>query len=131
MKNKILNLTRFSIIPLLTLTNLSWYEPVTASQSQISRNAPKIQIQQKKKQQSGDNRGRPTKRRGMGSRNDCPATDMPLTALIPEKQVGKVVGSNPTFWLFIPYKSSKIPKGEFVLQDEADNDVYRTRFPDK
>lgn len=49
MKIKILNRIKFSIIPLLTLTNLSWYEPVTASQRQISRNAPKIQIQQKKK----------------------------------------------------------------------------------
>ncbi len=130
MKSQVLNRIKFSFILLLTSTSFAlFYQPVTASQRQISRNAPKIQIQLKKKQQSGDNRGRPTKRRGMGSRNDCPATNIPLTALIPENQVGKVVGSNPTFWLFIPYKSSKIPKGEFVLQDEAHNDVYRTDFP--
>ena len=129
MKIKNFNLIRFSLILLSTITSLSWYKPVTASQRRISRNVPKIQIQLNKKQQSADNRGRPTKRKGMGSRNDCPATDMPLTALIPENQVGKVVEAKPTFWLFIPYKSSKIPKGEFVLQDEGNNDVYRTDFP--
>ena len=124
---------KFSIFSLLMLTSLSSYQPVIAdSQSQVSRNVPKRQRRQirlKKKPQSGDRRGRPTRRRGMGNRNDCPTTDIPLTALIPEKQVGKVVEANPTFWLFIPYESSKIPKGEFVLQDENHNDVYRRDFP--
>jgi len=128
MKRKTFNQIKFSLIPLLALTSFtSFYQPVTAhSQNQISRNAPKRQIQLQKKQQIGDRRGRPTRRKGMGSRNDCPATNMPLTALIPENKVGKVVEANPTFWLYIPYKSSKIPRGEFVLQDEAHNDVYRT-----
>lgn len=134
MKRKILSQIKFSFIfsfiSLLTSASFAlFYQPVIVrSQSQISRNAPKIQIQFKQKQEKGDNRGRPTKRRGMGSRNDCLATNVPLTALIPENQVGKVVEANPTFWLYIPYKSNKMPKGEFVLQDEADNDVYRTDF---
>lgn len=129
---KILNLNqiRFSFILLFTLTSLGLYQPVRAySQRQITRNGPKRQIQLKQKQEDGSNRGRPTRRKGMGSRNDCPATNVPLTALIPENEVGKVVGSNPTFWFYIPYRNGQIPKGEFVLQDEAHNDVYRTDFP--
>lgn len=129
MEIKTINPIKFSIIALLTLTSLNLYEPVAAkSGSQNNRNAPKKPIRPKKSQ-TGDRRGRPTTRRGMGSRNDCPVTDIPLTALIPENQVGKVVEANPTFWLFIPYKSSKIPKGEFVLQDENHNDIYRKDFP--
>ncbi|MBE9216487.1 DUF928 domain-containing protein [Plectonema cf. radiosum LEGE 06105] len=128
MKRKNLNIIIFSLIPLLTAIAITTSnQSGLASQTQVSRNAPKIPIQLNKKQQSGSNRGRPTRRRGMGSRNGCPATNIPLTALIPENKVGKVVEANPTFWLFIPYQPSKIPiNGEFVLQDEADNNVYQT-----
>lgn len=133
MKRKFLNQIRFGFIPLLTLVSfVNLYQPVTAqSRTQINRNTLKRPINAKKKQQSesGSNRGRPTRRKGMGSRNDCPATNIPLTALIPENKVGKVVEANPTFLFYIPYKASKIPRGEFVLQDEADNDVYRTNVP--
>ncbi|MDY6902015.1 MAG: DUF928 domain-containing protein [Cyanobacteriota bacterium] len=132
MKIKTIKQIKFSLIALLTLTNLSWYEPVVAksqTQTSRSRNASRKPTRSTKKPQIGDRRGRPTRRRGMGSRNDCPATDIPLTALIPENQVGQVVEAKPTFWLFIPYKSSEIPKGEFVLQDENHNDVYRKDFP--
>ena len=130
METKTIKRIKFSIIFLLTLTSLSWYKPVAAkSQTQIHKNAPNKPIRLKRKQQTGDRRGRPTRRRGMGSRNDCPTTDIPLTALIPENQVAQIVEANPTFWLFIPYKSNKIPKGEFVLQDENHNDVYRRDFP--
>lgn len=129
MKINTINLIKFSIT-LLTLTSLSLYEPVVAksrSQTSRNRNASKKPVRPRR-QQTGDRRGRPTRRRGMGNRNDCPATNIPLTALIPENQVGKVVEANPTFWLYIPYKSSEIPKGEFVLQDEQHNDVYRKDF---
>ncbi|MEO1377916.1 MAG: DUF928 domain-containing protein [Cyanobacteria bacterium J06635_10] len=130
MKNKNPNQIKFCFIILLTLisfTRLS--QPVIAhSQRQISRNHGKIPIQLKKKQEDGSDRGRPTKREGMGSRDNCPSTDIPLTALIPENKVSKVVEANPKFWLFIAYQASNIPTGEFVLQDEAHNDVYRTNF---
>ncbi|MEB3216731.1 MAG: DUF928 domain-containing protein [Nostocales cyanobacterium 94392] len=129
MKIKNLKPIIFILISLLTvISNISGSQPVIArSQTQVSKNAPKIPVQLNNKQQSGSNRGRPTRRKGMGSRNDCPATNIPLTALIPENEVGKVVEANPTFWLFIPYQASKIPiKGEFVLQDEAHNNLYQT-----
>lgn len=130
MKYKNLNQIKFRFIMLFTLISFtSVSQPVIAqSQRQISPNHRKIQIQFKKKQEDGSDRGRPTKREGMGSRDNCPSTDIPLTALIPENKISKVVEANPTFWLFIPYQASKIPIGEFILQDEAHNDVYRTNF---
>lgn len=126
MKIKNLNSIVFSLIPLLISISITTSnQSVLASQTQISRNAPQIRLESKQKQ-DGSNRGRPTKRKGMGSRSDCSATNIPLTALIPENKVGKVIEANPTFWFFVPYEANKIPTGEFVLQDEADNDVYRT-----
>ncbi|MEM7553247.1 MAG: DUF928 domain-containing protein [Cyanobacteria bacterium P01_A01_bin.84] len=113
-------------IPQTSVSSLS-RKPKGSSQTFISENESKIRIRYKQKN-SGSDRGRPNKREGMASRNDCPSANIPLTALIPENNVNKVVEKNPTFWLFIPYPASKIPVGEFVLQDKADNDVYRKKF---
>ena len=127
MKRKNLNKIRFSLILLLTLINCrDFSQPVMAqSPMQIGPNNSKIRTQLSKKQESGSDKGRPTRRKAMGSRNDCPATKIPLTALIPENKVGKVVEKNPTFWFFIPYKPNRMLKGEFILQDAAHNEVYR------
>ncbi|MFN6463914.1 MAG: DUF928 domain-containing protein [Nostoc sp. DedVER02] len=78
--------------------------------------------------QDGSSRGRPSQRGGAGSRGNCPSVQVPLIALIPEKKVGLVVEGNPTFWVFVPYQPNDVPSGEFVLQDEANNDVYRASF---
>ncbi|ARV60540.1 hypothetical protein BZZ01_19595 [Nostocales cyanobacterium HT-58-2] len=72
--------------------------------------------------------------RGGGSRGLCKQYAS-LTALVPETQMGtqKVVwgqsaSQNPKFWFFVPEKlTSKLPV-EFVLQDEADNYIYKTKF---
>lgn len=123
---------KFSLIALFTLVNcISFYQPVTAnSYIHANKNLDNriTQTEKKRKQGSGSKRGRPTKRKGMGSRNDCPVSKIPVTALIPENKISKVVEEKPTFWLFIPYNSDKISTGEFIIQDEAHNDIYRTDF---
>ncbi|MGL5922497.1 DUF928 domain-containing protein [Chroococcidiopsis sp.] len=70
--------------------------------------------------------GRPGRRTGGGSRSPCPPIDPPLTALIPETNLGKTVAERPSFWFFVPYSPRQAPSGEFVLQSEQGNDVYRT-----
>lgn len=70
--------------------------------------------------------GRPGRRAGGGSRGDCPSTDSPLTALMPVTNWGKTVAERPTFWFYVPYSPQQASSGEFVLQDEKYNDVYRT-----
>jgi len=87
-----------------------------------------IQIRFNQKEADGSSRGRPSRRVGTGSRGECPPVEVPVTALIPNKNPGLTVEEHPTFWFFVPYQFSKISKGEFVLQDEANNDVYRTSF---
>lgn len=76
---------------------------------------------------SGD--GRPGDRTGGGSRTPCPEVDAPLTtALIPTNNLGKTIAEHPTFWFYVPYSSQAAPIGEFVLQEEDGNEVYRTTF---
>jgi hypothetical protein len=41
---------------------------------------------------------------------------------------GKTVAATPTFWFYVPYSPDEAHSGEFVLQDEKYNDVYRTPF---
>ncbi|WP_029636964.1 MULTISPECIES: DUF928 domain-containing protein [Nostocales] len=87
-----------------------------------------IQIRFNEKEVDGSSRGRPSKRVGTGSRGECPPVQMPVTALIPNKNPGLTVEEHPTFWFFVPYQFNNTSGGEFTLQDEANNDVYRTSF---
>ncbi|MEQ8964087.1 MAG: DUF928 domain-containing protein, partial [Coleofasciculus sp. C2-GNP5-27] len=72
--------------------------------------------------------GRSGNRTGGGSRSKCPPMDFPLTALVPESNWGRTLKAHPTLWFYVPYSPKQAPVGEFVLQDEAGNDVYRLPF---
>lgn len=114
--------SKFAIALLLTLFSCTSSPLILIAKSQqptSSGNQPP---------QDGSSRGRPTQRGGAGSRGNCPSVEVPIVALIPEKTVSLVVEANPTFWVFVPYQLKDVPKGEFVLQDEANNDIYRASF---
>ncbi|MBD2387103.1 DUF928 domain-containing protein [Cylindrospermum sp. FACHB-282] len=71
------------------------------------------------------------RRRGGTSRNDCPAFNTPLTALVPGKEnsealLASTVFEQPTFWVYIPYTPKNVLFGEFILQNDAGADIYRT-----
>ncbi|MBD2771818.1 DUF928 domain-containing protein [Iningainema tapete] len=79
------------------------------------------------------------RRGGMGSRNNCPAVEPALTALVPlqaqnSKQkntsdAGNVGGlttsERPTFWFYVPYTQNLTASAEFIVQDMESKDVYR------
>jgi hypothetical protein len=79
---------------------------------------------------NGDPKGR---RRGGTSRRDgCPELKTPITALVPGEEnnnksfFASTVAEYPTFWVYVPELPTNSRFGEFVLQDEQGNDVYRT-----
>lgn len=111
----------FTII--LTSLCISYMMPVMALNQ--SNN---IQIRFSEKETDGSSRGRPSRRVGTGSRGECPPMEVPITALIPSKNPGLTVEEHPTFWFSVPYKSDDVSAGEFALQDETNNDIYRTPF---
>lgn len=112
--------------------------PDKASKSRIKRSGP-VRFVLPKLPDTGIPTGR---QRGAAARGNCPAVDLPLTALVPavEQKLGQeqgkaltmtnvwglTVAEYPTFWFYVPYSQASAGSGEFVLQDEEDNDVYRT-----
>jgi len=56
----------------------------------------------------------------------CPQMEKPLLALVPQTNFGYTLGSNPTFWLYIPGYSKSI---DFTLiDDKSGNKIYQTKF---
>ena len=92
----------------------------------VSNSFDRVPIHFAEQQADGSNRGRPGGREGTGSRGGCPAANIPLTALVPTSNLELAVEAAPTFWFYVPYKSELVATGEFALQDEANNDIYRT-----
>ena len=87
------------------------------------------------------NNGTPVgRRRGGTSRNQCPVSNLPLTALVPGQDTSKQTGQNfvsflastvseyPTVWIYIPESFKNYHVGEFVFQNEAGKDIYRQSF---
>lgn len=71
-------------------------------------------------------RGLPGRREGGGTRGDCLSSSQRLTALMPDTNFGKTIAEYPTFFWYIPDVQPEA--AEFVLLDESDNELYRTRF---
>lgn len=72
--------------------------------------------------------GRPGKQTAGESRDRCPDVSTSLTALMPQSNSGKTIAPRPTFLFYVPYSMQQTPVGEFVLQDEERNDIYRISF---
>ncbi len=82
------------------------------------------------------------RRKGAGSHSLCEVTNLekkntPLIALMPKISIktetksktyvwGKTAVDHPTFWFYVAYPANSYV--EFILQDEAENEVYKTTF---
>ncbi|MGL5081462.1 MAG: DUF928 domain-containing protein [Microcoleaceae cyanobacterium] len=67
----------------------------------------------------------PGNRQGGGSRGNCPATTLPLTALIPPNNFGLTVSASPTLWFYVPYKSTQVYQAELILLDQNQRSVLK------
>lgn len=133
----------------LVLVSLTSYLPPAQAQLGSSVNNPvdRTPIQFVQRPKFPDN-GAPTgRRRGGASRDGCTAMNTPVTALVPgEETAGKFEGETsseitstsflaltvaeyPTFWFYVPELHTTARSGEFVLQNEARVDIYRTPVP--
>lgn len=117
-----------------------------AAQSQQS-NTTRIWFFQPTLERQPENRGAPRDRRGAGTRGDCPATNKPLTALVPlvsttanQKQVttgtsntqyvlGLTTSEHPTFWFYVPYLPKNLNSVKFVILDEKNNSLTKEPIP--
>lgn len=79
--------------------------------------------------------------RSVGGQAVCPATAVPLTALVPFQETyekdrenlppivnvwGYTASDRPTFWVYLPYSSSALPARFSLDDDEAGTTIYET-----
>ncbi|MCA1993697.1 MAG: DUF928 domain-containing protein [Coleofasciculus sp. S288] len=138
-------LMKLACVISVVLANLMGYPPQAQAQPAEPVSNPSNSTQIQFTQPKFPDHGAPTgRRRGGTGRNECPVLNTSITALVPgeetsgESQSSKsflasTVAEYPTFWVYVPELPANIRSGEFVLQDEAGNDVYRTplRLPEK
>jgi hypothetical protein len=137
---KRLALQQLSLTSTVVLTIFSFILAPTAGYSQSSNKSnnseQKTQTPSNKLPRLPEN-GAPTGRReGGASRNGCPILNTNLTAIVPgakemEKEsssksfLATTISEHPTFWVYIPNLPQKSPLGEFIIQNEAGEDIYR------
>ncbi|NJO43008.1 MAG: DUF928 domain-containing protein [Cyanobacteria bacterium CRU_2_1] len=108
------------------------YSPLSARAQSVSPDSSPLSRQLRFTPPDFSDVGRPARRTGGGSRGSCFIPDMsPLTALVPDTNVGLTLAESPTFWFYVPYTLTSEHAIEFVLKDEQDNIVYTTKFPGK
>ena len=72
--------------------------------------------------------GRPGQQTAGESRGGCVNADSKLEAIVPISHAGKTVSSHPSFWVYLPYNNKQISHVEFILQNEAREDVWRSQI---
>lgn len=125
-----MTLTKLALSVIWVLMNLASHPlPGMAQSATLVNPISSLLIKQNQEENTDfSGEGRPGHRTGGGSRSSCPDQDIPLTALIPVTNWAKTVSAHPTLWFYIPYSAEQVPVGEFVLQEEDGNDIYRTGF---
>lgn len=133
-------LTHTHAITLALISFTSYAMPVEANPAAMTissnHNSQQLRLVDPPLPPSGTPVGRRRGAAGRGGFGNC-SLNPPLTALVPAieqptgkgKAVyvwGKTMAAYPTFWFYIPNSRSSLRSVEFVLQDEQDNDVYRT-----
>ncbi|NMG60457.1 DUF928 domain-containing protein [Geitlerinema sp. P-1104] len=75
-----------------------------------------------------DDYGSPTNRTAGTDRDNCPATTLPLTALIPARSPIFTVSESPTLWFYSPYQAGQVEVGELTYVNSNNEQVYRGFF---
>jgi hypothetical protein len=77
---------------------------------------------------------------GGATRDRCPPVTTPLTALVPQTNLGLTLDASPTLWFYVPYVSRPDSRSdlrsdlrsdstmEFALIDAEETDVYKQNF---
>ena len=72
--------------------------------------------------------GRPGQQTAGESRGSCINADNNLEAIIPASHSGKTISGHPRFWVYFPYASHQVSHVEFIVQNEAREDIWRSQL---
>ncbi len=71
--------------------------------------------------------GRPGQQTAGESRGNCTDIDRPIEAIVPASHGGKTVSGHPNFWVYFPQNLPESSRVEFVVQNEAREDIWRSQ----
>ena len=119
---------------LLFYTNSISAQPNNKPRSSSNSEPKKTQTEENDRQTNKDKKpldfsdtGRPGQQTAGESRGDCDNTNRSLKALIPVSHSGKTVSSHPSFWVYFQDENQHISHAEFILQNEAREDIWRSQ----
>ena len=96
----------------------------------VKKDSPNRQRQTQSKQKPLDfsDTGRPGQQTAGESRGNCINTERDLSAVIPASHSGKTTSGHPRFWVYFPYTRQQINRIEFIIQNEAREDIWRSQI---
>ncbi|MCC0176025.1 DUF928 domain-containing protein [Waterburya agarophytonicola K14] len=100
----------------------------TVSKKDPQDEPPKEEQEEEREPLDFSDTGRPGQQTAGESRGNCSNIDRPMKALIPVSHSGKTVSAHPSFWVYLPYTSEEVSHVEFILQNEAREDIWRSPF---
>lgn len=112
-------------LKLITLTSALVFSQLSLPQMAAAGNSSSLNLGTQFKP---PNDGAPGGRKGGGSRPGCPATDQPITALVPAANIGWTTSAHPTFWVYIPYQVTSPHPVDLVLRDDIGKQVHKNTF---
>ena len=137
--NKIGSITTAIVIVLSPLYGYSTFaqppEPQNFLSNSDEKNATADEKEKKKKPPKKQEKpldfsdtGRPGQQTAGESRGGCVNLDSKLKALVPSSHAGKTISGHPSFWVYLPSSDEQIERIEFILQNEAREDVWRSQL---
>ena len=131
MKSILSIILTFMLLPYISLAAERSSERDTSEDT--SKEKPQSQPKQPKEESEEpldfSGTGRPGQQTAGESRGSCvDAVREPIGALLPVSHAGKTVASHPSFWLYFPESATGFSHIEFVIQNEAREDIWRSRF---
>lgn len=98
----------------------------SSSEQQSSKTAKRDRNNDRGESLDFSEMGRPGQQTAGESRGSCANTGL-IEALLPISTSGKTVQEHPSFWVYFPDTFPPASQVEFIIQDEARKDVWRSR----
>ncbi|MEL6439044.1 MAG: DUF928 domain-containing protein [Cyanobacteria bacterium J06621_8] len=126
MRSVLTLITVCSLLPLATAQSLAIPNQdgvLIDSEIILAHNKPS---QKKQKSLDFSGTGRPGQQTAGESRGNC-NSDSAFEALLPVSKSGKTVSGQPSFWVYFPKALPQQSQVEFVIQNKAREDIWRSR----
>jgi hypothetical protein len=114
------------LIPCIATTPILAKEEQKSNSTNQKDTSAKTQTNDQEETLDFSSTGRPGQQTAGESRGNCSNVTDSLKAIVPVSHSGKTTTGYPSFWFYVPYTSQQVSQVEFVLQNEAREDILRS-----